>query len=148
MDNRQFDYYQRLKFKIKKYSEDPEAKENPWFKFILLTPNFFSLLCKLAVESSVPIKERVKLASAIAYLMSPSDFLPEEVIGSAGYLDDVAVAAYVLKNAKEQIPDDVLRSNWNGKEPVKETIEEIVEKSEEMLGKELWEKIKEKFGNS
>ncbi len=145
MDNRQFDYYQRLKLKIKKYSEQESAKNNRWNKFILLTPDFFYLLCKLAVDSRIAVKQRIKLASAIAYFMSPFDFLPEEIIGPAGYLDDVAVAALVLNNLLKETDEEIVKEDWKGKENPVAIIKEIVDVAEEMLGKSLWEKIKKKF---
>ncbi len=145
MDNRQFDYYQRLKLRVKKYAEQESAKDNRYFDFILLTPDFFYLLCKLAVENHIPVKKRLKLASAIAYFMSPFDFLPEEIIGPAGYLDDVAVAAYVLNKLANDVDPQIIQDNWNGEQDVLSAIRRIIENAEEMLGKSLWEKIKEKF---
>ncbi len=148
MDNRQFDYYQRLKLKIKKYGEQESAKNNRWFDFIMLTPDFFKLLCTLAVENRIPVKKRLKLASAIAYFMSPFDFLPEEIIGPAGYLDDVTVAALILKELLDKGVDvQLLREHWGNERDIREAIENILEHAEEMLGKSLWEKIKEKFGD-
>ncbi len=145
MDNRQFDYYQKLKLKVKRYSESEEARENPWFEFISYTPELFYVLCKLAVETKIDVKKRIKLASAIAYFMSPFDFLPEEIIGPAGYLDDVTVAAVVLKKLASVVEPEIIEEHWRGTKKLSVVIDLILENAEEMLGKELWEKIKEKF---
>lgn len=146
MDNRQFDYYQRLRLKIRQWAEKADSKNQKWLNYILVTPDLFHLLCKLAVDSDVPIKKRIKLGGAIAYFMSPIDFLPEEIIGPAGYLDDVSVAAYILNDIINEVDPQIIRRHWAGDEDILLLVKNIVANANEMLGKGLWKKIKEKFG--
>ncbi len=146
MDNRQFDYYQRLRLKIKKWGSETDEKDQKWMKYILATPDLFHLLCKLAVDSDVPIKKRIKLAGVIAYFMSPIDFLPEEIIGPAGYLDDVSVAAYILNDLINTVDPELIKKHWAGEEDVLKLIQDIIANADKMLGSGLWTTIKEKFG--
>jgi len=145
LDNRQFDYYQKLRLKIKHYSKEAIGKENRWFEYIMIAPDFFHLLCKLAVEREIPIKKRLKLAAAIAYFMSPFDFLPEEIIGPAGFLDDIAVAAYVLNDLLNEIDPKIVNKHWAGQQDVLLLVKSIIANANEMLGKKLWLKIQNKF---
>lgn len=146
MDNRQFDYYQRLRLKIRQWVSKTDEKNQKWLNYIMATPDVFHLLCKLAVDSDVPIKKRIKLGGAIAYFMSPIDFLPEEIIGPAGYLDDVAVAAYILNDIINAVDPQIIRKHWAGEEDILLLVKNIIANADEMLGAGLWNKIKEKFG--
>ncbi len=145
MDNKQFDFYQKLRLKIKRYSRDLSIKNNSWFNYILLAPDLFHLLCKLAVEKEIPLKKRLKLAAAIAYFLSPFDFLPEEIIGPMGYLDDVAVAAYVLDDLINNVDPQIIKKHWAGEQDVLLIVKNIIANANEMLGKNLWDKIRKKF---
>jgi uncharacterized membrane protein YkvA (DUF1232 family) len=146
MDNRQFDYYQRLRLKIRQWASKTNESEQEWFEYILATPDLFHLLCKLAVEPEIPIKKRIHLAGAIAYFMSPIDFLPEEIIGPAGYLDDISVAAYILNKLINDVDPKIIQKHWAGDRDVLLLIKSIIANADEMLGAGLWEKIKQKFG--
>ena len=145
MDNKQFDFYQKLRLKIKRYAKDQITRDSRWFDYIMITPDFFHLLCKLAVENKIPLKKRLKLAAAIAYFLSPFDFLPEEIIGPAGYLDDIAVAAYVLNDLINEVDPQIIKKHWAGEQDVLLLIKNIIANANEMLGKKLWEKIQRKF---
>ena len=146
MDNKQFDYYRQLRLKISQWAEKTDERNQKWMNYILVTPDLFHLLCKLAVDSEVPIKKRIKLAGAIAYFMSPIDFLPEEIIGPAGYLDDISVAAYILNDLLNNIDPQIVKKHWAGDEDILMLIKNIVANADNMLGSGLWGKIKEKFG--
>ncbi len=146
MDNRQFDYYQKLRLKIKQWARKTDEQQQKWLKYILATPDLFHLLCKLAVDSDVPIKKRIKLAGAIAYFMSPIDFLPEEIIGPAGYLDDISVAAYILNDIINNVDPQIVRRHWAGEEDILILIKNILANANQMLGEGLWQKIRNKFG--
>jgi len=78
--------------------------------------------------------------------MSPIDFLPEEIIGPAGYLDDISVAAYILNKLINDVDPKIIQKHWAGDRDVLLLIKSIIANADEMLGAGLWEKIKQKFG--
>ncbi len=51
----------------------------------MFAPDLLHLLCKLTIDEDVPVKERAKLAAAIAYFISPIDLVPEAIVGIIGY---------------------------------------------------------------
>ena len=69
------DFYQLLRRKIKDW-ETKGGENYKWAEYILLAPDLFHLLCKLAVDKDVPKKEKAKLAGVIAYFISPIDVIP------------------------------------------------------------------------
>ncbi|MEN6350394.1 MAG: DUF1232 domain-containing protein [Syntrophomonas sp.] len=145
MNNQELDFYQKLRVKIKDWLQTEEGKDNKWAEYILCAPDLFHLLCKLAVDKDVLVNDKAKLAGAIAYFIFPVDIIPEAIIGPLGYVDDLAVAAYVLNGILSHTDPDIIRKHWAGEEEVLEVVQRIVEVADQMVGKGLWEKIKRRF---
>ena len=103
------DFYQKLRVRVKDWASR-EGKESAVFKYVLIAPDFFHLLCKLMFDSRVPGREKKKVAAAIAYFISPIDLIPEGLVGPAGYIDDVALAAYVLNSILNSVGPEVLKT--------------------------------------
>lgn len=146
MDNKQdLDFYQTLRVKIKEW-EAREGVNHKWAEYILLAPDLFHLLCKLAIDKDVPIKEKGKLAGAIAYFVSPIDVIPEGLLGPAGFADDVALAAYVLNSIIRTSDEEIVLKHWAGEQDLLDLIKEILKVADEMVGNGAWLKIKGLIG--
>ena len=142
MDRRQQDFYQKLRIQIKNWIEKKSGRENRWAEFILLAPDLFHLLCKLMMDPEVPASKKMKLAGVIAYFISPIDLLPEALLGPAGYLDDIALSAYILNNIINEVNPQVVSRNWAGETEILHLVKTILLNSDKMLGSGLWKKIK------
>ena len=59
-------------------------------RFLMHLPNFIKLYWRLLTDRRVPLLPKVILVAGIAYLIVPTDFLPD-VFLPLGLLDDVAV---------------------------------------------------------
>lgn len=136
----QGDFYQDLRRKIRDWLEQG-GKNTKWAEYIMAVPDFFHLLCKLTIDKDVPVREKAKLAAAIAYFVSPIDLIPEAIAGPAGYADDVALAAYVLNSIVNSNPE-VVKRHWAGERDVLELIQEILRVADEMVGSGLWTRLK------
>jgi uncharacterized membrane protein YkvA (DUF1232 family) len=112
---------------------------------LLFAPDLFHLLCKLSLDPEVPVKEKAKLAGAIAYFVSPVDLVPEALVGPIGYADDIAVAAYVLNEIVNHTDQHAVQKHWAGDGEVLVVIQQIIQAADEMVGKGLWRKLKMKF---
>jgi len=142
MDEKQADFYQKLRKKLKNYLQSKEGSANKWADYLLWAPDLFHLLCKLSVDKDVPGKEKVKLLAAIAYFISPLDFIPEAILGPAAYADDLALTAYVLNSLLNHVDPEVIRRHWAGDEDVLEVIKKILQVAETMVGKGIWQRLK------
>ncbi len=142
MDTRQKDFYQKLRAQIKAWAEKQAGKETLWTEFILLAPDFFHLLCKLMIDKDVPLANKAKLAAAIAYFISPIDVIPEAIFGPIGYLDDIALTAFVLNNLINEIDPQIITRNWAGERELLNLIKTILVNSDKFVGRGLWNKIK------
>ncbi len=145
MDYKQFDFYQKLKIQIGDWLKEKKSDKFKWKKYVSMLPNCFYFVSELAADNSLAIPDREKLAKAIAYVISPWDFLPEEVVGPAGFLDDITVCAVILNQVLPRIEKDIWNKYWKGDKDLNELIQNVLNDAEEMLGAELQNKILEKF---
>jgi uncharacterized membrane protein YkvA (DUF1232 family) len=139
------DFYQKMRARIKDWLQK-NGRTHKWSEYVMMAPDFFHLLCKLSLKKEVSSAGKAKLAFAIAYFISPFDLIPEGIVGPAGYLDDIALAAYVLNSIVSQTDPEVVRSCWAGEEDILELVERILDVSDDMLGTGLWKRLKKLLG--
>jgi uncharacterized membrane protein YkvA (DUF1232 family) len=134
------DFYQKLRERVRAWVEGREGKTHKWADYILLAPDLFHLLCKLMTDDDVSPGDKAKVAAAIAYFVSPFELVPEAVVGPIGYIDDVALAAYVLNGIINNTGPDVVRRHWAGEDDVLDVIQLVLRQTTSILGK-LWGKL-------
>ncbi len=140
-------YIENLRIKIDNWLKSEIGKNNRWNKYIKYTPDLFHLLIRLSVDKTLPNTCKANLAAAISYFVSPYDFIPEEFWGALGYVDDIALAALVIRNILEEVEIQALAVHWTANTDLVNLVNEILEVAEEMVGKQWWDKLLE-IGNS
>ena len=135
------DFYQHLRARLAAWMKG-RGSRHKYAEYLLVAPDLFHLLCKLAVDKRVPVAEKAKLAAALAYFVSPMDLVPEGLIGPAGYADDVALAAYVLNSIVNTTSPAVVRAHWAGDGDVLDVIRRILEVADDMVGSGLWKSLR------
>ena len=145
MNERQSDFYQKIRKDVKQWVNDNLDKENKWVDYILAAPDLFHLLCKLTADSEIPSNKKLKLVAGIAYFISPIDLLPEAFLGPIGYLDDIAVAAFILNDLINEVDPQIVRKHWAGEQDVLVLIKTILANADKMIGSKMWQKIRKKF---
>ena len=145
MDKKQVDFYQKLRKDIKQWVNKNLDKDNKWSDYILLVPDIFHLLCKLSIDKDVPAGKKVKLVGAIAYFISPIDLIPEGIVGPIGYLDDIAVSAYILNDLVNEVDPQIIRKHWAGEKDILDLVKTILVNADKMIGGRLWQKIRKIF---
>lgn len=142
MVDQQKDFYQDLRVKMRKWLKTKEGMNSKWGEYLMFAPDLFHLLCKLSIDKDVPMKEKAKLAGAIAYFVSPIDLLPEALIGPLGFADDISLAAYVLNSIMRKTDPEIVKKHWAGEEDILEVVKKILKVADEMVGQGLWKKLK------
>lgn len=145
MDKTQSDFYQKLRQKVRGCISSEDSKKNKYVEYILAAPDIFHLLCKLTLDLQVPIKQKAKLAGAIAYFISPLDLMPEAIIGPLGYIDDLALAAYVLDGIINEVNPDIVKRHWAGNDDILELIQHLIKLGNEVVGTGIYRTIKKKI---
>ncbi|MBD3317950.1 MAG: DUF1232 domain-containing protein, partial [Chitinivibrionales bacterium] len=143
MTTRNENFYQTLRTEVRERVNDKLRGKNRWTEYILLAPDMFYLLWKLSFDSRVAIEHKTKLAIALAYFLSPIDLLPEGFIGPLGYLDDIALAAYVLNEIINSTDPDLVHSYWPGEEDVLAAVKRVLAAADEMIGRGLWRRLRD-----
>ena len=145
MDKKQLDFYQKLRNEVKQWVNKNVDKDNKWSDYILLAPDIFHLICKLSVDKNVPASKKIKLVGAIAYFISPIDLIPEGIVGPIGYLDDIAISAYILNDLINEVDPRIVSKHWAGEQDILDLIKTIIANADKMIGSKLWNKIKSMF---
>jgi uncharacterized membrane protein YkvA (DUF1232 family) len=142
MSDQNRDFYRRLREQIHAWFENDEGRSNRWAEYVLLAPDLFHLMWKLSADPDVSPADKVKLAAAIAYFISPIDLIPEAVFGPVGYLDDIALAAHVLHRIVNHTDPETLRRHWAGDGDVLDVIQRVLAAADGMVGSGVWKKLK------
>lgn len=100
--------------------------------FILHVPNFFKVLSNI-LNKKIDKKDRRKINCALGYFVAPSDVIPEEIYGPLGYVDDIFICCYVLKELKKKYGTELLRSCWEGDEDLEEVLDYSYKKSKKEI---------------
>ena len=139
-------FYRKLRRKIDTWLKKKEGSGNRWVEVLMTAPDLFYLLWKLSIDSEVPAKSRGILAAAVVYFISPIDLFPEAVFGPVGYLDDIALTAYVLNRIINDTPPQLVKQYWAGEHDVLIIIKNILINADLFLGRGLWNRVKKMIG--
>jgi uncharacterized membrane protein YkvA (DUF1232 family) len=140
------DFYQALRKRTREWSVE-KGKTHKYLEYVLAGPDLLHLMGKLTMSPAVPNKSKAKLGLAIAYFISPIDLLPEAILGPTGYLDDIALAAWVIDDLVKTSGPELVIENWAGEGDVLQTVEKIIDAANEMLGSGLFRRLREAFNN-
>jgi uncharacterized membrane protein YkvA (DUF1232 family) len=134
-------FYRRLRGRVTRWAQDRQITPER-IEYLLAAPDLFILLSRLAMDTRVPAKAKAKivggiLVGGILYFLSPVDLIPD-FIGPLGFLDDVAVAAWIVHSLAAELnalDPSIITEHWEGEENVLQRVQEITSKTEEVLGK-------------
>jgi uncharacterized membrane protein YkvA (DUF1232 family) len=141
MSGVQADFYQTLRRKIRvRFGSRKRLGRSA--EYLLAAPDLFHLLCRLAADPDVPAAQKAKLLAAIAYFIAPFDLLPEAIAGVTGYLDDLALTAYVLDTVVGKVDPDVVRRHWAGDADVLDLIQRILRSVDRMVGSRVGRRVR------
>ncbi len=105
---------------------------------ILLAPDLFVLILRLSMDPRVPARKRRFLFGALAYFLTPIDLLPEGLMGPAGYLEDVVLAAAVLRVSLRSDIEPLAEIYWSGPQKLRVVLGDISNAAYGLLGPGLY----------
>lgn len=108
------DKYSQVRRRIK---EKIPSKFNDITPYIMIMPDLAALLVRLYKDSRVPFKTKAICAGAFAYAVSPFDIVPD-FIPVVGEMDDFGVVFYALNKILNDVPEDIIIENWQGREDI------------------------------
>lgn len=93
---------QKLPDNIKEYKD-----------YLFILPDLVSLIYRLLKDKRVPIKTKLVMSAAVAYVMFPSDLIPNN-IPFIGVIDDIGVIFFALNRVVSDVPLSLIVENWEG----------------------------------
>ena len=78
-----------------------------------LSPNSLVLLRRLRATSGLPLRARLALGAALAYVLSPVQLIPN-FIPVVGQSDDLLAVTLAVRCACRSVPYDETRAAWPG----------------------------------
>lgn len=82
--------------------------------YLFLIPDLVALIFRLLKDNRVPIKTKLAVSGSIAYIICPTDMIPNN-IPFIGTIDDLAVIFFALNRIATDVPFNILVENWSGK---------------------------------
>ncbi len=135
-------FYDRLRARIVRILERRTGKLGPGVaSTLLLVPDVFVLMLRLAMDKEVPASTRALLASTLAYFVMPFDLLSEGALGAVGYLDDVVIALAVLAKAFGEELEPYAEKYWSGSESLRTVLGDVLGSANSLLGTSLYARV-------
>lgn len=135
-------FFRRLQDKIDQWLETEDAEEHRFSDYLLFAPHLFLLMVRLIFDDRISVSAKTKLGMAITYFIAPVDMVPEAIVGPVGYVDDIALAVYVLNQLLNEEPEEIIREHWEGNQDLITVIQNILAVADEMIGSGMWSKLK------
>lgn len=109
---------------------------------LLLVPDVFILLVRLALDRDVPQSTRLLVGGALTYFLLPLDFLPEAILGPAGMVDDLVLAVAVLAEVFSRDLEPHAEKYWSGSRNLRTVISDVLEAAQSLVGHNVYERLR------
>jgi uncharacterized membrane protein YkvA (DUF1232 family) len=139
-------FYDRLRRRVIEATSPRSRLGRGAVDALLLVPDVFVLLVRLAVDRNVPAESRRWIAGALAYYLMPVDFLPEAFLGGAGFLDDLVLASAVLSHALGDELEPLAARYWSGSQSVRSALRDVATAAHSLLGARVYERVRRFLG--
>ena len=110
--NKVEDYYTLGRDKLQEKLPDGAKKISD---YIFVVPDIVALICRMLKDSRVPIKTKLAVSASLAYVIFPTDLIPDK-IPFIGKIDEIAVVFFALNRIATDVPTKVILENWAGKD--------------------------------
>jgi len=136
-------FYDRLRERVVAAAEGKGGKLGPGaVRALLLVPDVFMLLVRLALDKSVPASARMLIGGALAYFVLPIDLIPEGIVGVGGYVDDLVLAAAVLTQAFGGELEPYAQRHWSGSKDLRVVLRDVAYTAENLVGTKVYGRLK------
>ncbi|HKS29194.1 MAG TPA: YkvA family protein [Pyrinomonadaceae bacterium] len=103
---------------------------------LMFLPNMLHLCGRLMTDRRVPRTEKLLLAGAIIYAVSPLDLIPD-MIPFVGQIDDVYLIALTLLRLINRTDARVVREHWRGGGDIIQLAEAVAQVAPRLLPKRV-----------
>jgi|GEM_PF-316530 len=135
-------FYDKLRKKMESFIREKGINDT-LANYLMLAPDLFVLLSRLMLDKRIPTGAKAMTGMAIAYFISPVDFLPEIITGAAGFLDDIVLTVFVLRKILLDVDEKIVLEHWSGERDLLASIKSVIGKADELIGSKVINKLNE-----
>ncbi len=135
-------FRESLERRVAEWLASDEARAFPCAALYAYLPPLFVMLTGMALDARVPARDRAAVMSALKYIVAPFDLIPEGVVGTSGFRDDLVLAAMVVDHLACRGLEGALRDHWQQEgEPVA-VARGILDACQQMLDEATCERLR------
>lgn len=89
------------------------AKTDEYDGILEYLPKFYKLLCNIITDDTASWYTRTLVNTALGHLVLEEDVIPD-TLGPKGYLDDLFLMSYILKEIRDKVSTRIILNNMEG----------------------------------
>lgn len=132
-------FYDRLRENLQARA----AKLGKLGEYLLLVPDVFILLWRLANDPRVASRHKILLGSGVAYFFFPLDVIPDFL--AVGFLDDLVFGVFILNRLFSDIDESIIREHWSGEGDVLDMIHKVLGSADKLVSTKFSSFLKKRF---
>ena len=137
-------FYDRLRDRILAYVDRHGGRlGSKTAEALLLVPDVFMLMARLALDKEVPQSTRMLVGGALAYFVLPTDFLPEAFVGPTGYLDDLILSLVVLAHVFGDEIEPFAEKYWSGSRSLRSVLRDVLSTANMLLSDSVYDRLRD-----
>ncbi len=140
-------FYGSLQERVDRWLATDEAARFPNADLYRHLPELYRFLVELALDPRVPEQERACALSTVKYVVAPYDLIPEAVVGTSGFRDDLVLAAMMADRLCDVCAPALVREHWTGRESARDVARAILEAATTLVGSDVRERLRDWLGN-
>jgi uncharacterized membrane protein YkvA (DUF1232 family) len=134
-------FYRSLQVRVEEWVSSPEAAGMSHAELYRYLPTLYIFLVRLALDGRLPEHERTGILAALKYIVAPYDLIPEGVVGTSGFRDDLVLAAMVVDRLYRVVAPDLLDEHWSAPGDPLPVARAILEARTDMIGPETSDRL-------
>lgn len=131
-------YHRALEQRVETWLDSDQAQAMECAGLYRHLPDLYGFLLGLACDHRIPERARVGVVSALKYIIQPYDLVPEGILGTAGFRDDLVLAALVVDHLFEVADEEVLAQHWQHPSDPQAVARGILDASSSLVSAELY----------
>jgi len=131
-----------LQARVDVWLASDEALRFPHAELYRHLPGLYRFLVEMALDPRVPEPERTCTLSAVKYVVAPHDLIPEAVLGTSGFREDLVLAAMMTDRLCDACGSALVLEHWPAGGNPQEIARTILEAATGMVGAEICERLR------
>jgi uncharacterized membrane protein YkvA (DUF1232 family) len=135
-------FYSLLRERVDSWLASAEAARTPHAELYRQLPELYRFLVELALDDRVGEQERACTLSAVKYVVAPYDLIPEAVVGTSGFRDDLVLAAMMTDRVCDACGAALVAEHWPSAGNPQAIARTILDAATAMVGGDICDRLR------